>query len=148
LVLSCAEEAFSGYISPHPRPADLAIGPLFIANGKRLATASPAGYGNRGLYKIPFVLLAGSAATVRIAAPARLHVMIVVSGYHVGGVAAVSYHACPRRTGFFPQYFAFSHGQVHGCVPLDVTIGGRPRVHHIVLSLFAGTCPSQHPDPA
>ncbi len=146
LLLTCAQEAFPGYparpIPPHPQPAELAIGPLFIANGKRLATANPASFGDHGSYKVAFVLLPGSAVTVTIAAPARGQVVIDIPGSPVGGVAAASYHSCPNATGFFAQGFAFTHhGQTRGCVPLDVTIGHRPQVHRVMLSLFAGTCP-------
>jgi hypothetical protein len=60
----------------------------------------------------------------------------------VGGVAAVSYHACPHATGFFAQGFAFTDGRARGCVPLDVWIGNEPGVRQVTLSLFAGSCPS------
>ena len=80
--------------------------------------------------------------TVTIAAPARGHVVIDIPGSPVGGVAAASYHSCPHAMGFFAQGFAFTHhGQTRGCVPLDVTIGHRPPVHRVMLSLFAGPCP-------
>jgi len=76
-----------------------------------------------------------------IAAPARGRVVIDIPGFPAGGVAAVSYHSCPHVTGSFAQSFTFTHGQTHGCVPLDVTIGHRPQVHHLTPSLFAGNCP-------
>jgi hypothetical protein len=146
LALSCADESFPGYpdppIPPRPQPHDLAIGPLIIVNGKRLATADPAGYGEHGSYKIPLVLLPGRTATVTIGAQARGRVVIENPDSPVGGVAAVAYHACPHATGFFAQGFAFTDGRARGCVPLDVRIGSEPGVRHITLSLFAGSCPS------
>jgi hypothetical protein len=39
-----------------PRPGDLAVGPLIIPNGKRLAAADPAGWGEHGDYKVPFIV--------------------------------------------------------------------------------------------
>ena len=94
LALSCADESFPGYpdppIPPRPQPHDLAIGPLIIVNGKRLATADPAGYGEHGSYKIPLVLLPGRTATVTIGAQARGRVVIDNPYSPVGGVAAAS----------------------------------------------------------
>jgi len=149
LALSCAEESFPGYpdppVPPRARPADLAIGPLIIVNGKRLATADPAGYGQHGTYKIPLVVLPGRVVTVTIAAPAREWVAIDNPYAHLRGVSdvtAATYRSCPHATGFFAQGFAFSGGRVRGCVPLEVRIGGEPRVRHVTLSLFAGSCPS------
>jgi hypothetical protein len=129
-------------IPPRPQPHDLAIGPLIIVNGKRLATADPAGYGEHGSYKIPLVLLPGRTATVTIGAQARGRVVIDNPYSPVGGVAAASYHACPHATGFFAQGFAFTDGRARGCVPLDVRIGNERGIRHVTLSLFAGSCPS------
>ena len=150
LLLSCAAEVFPGYPDPpvprQPQPGDLVIGPLFITNGKVLATENPAqhgyaSYGHSGrFYKIPFVLVPGSTATVTIAAPARGHVVIDIAS--VGGVTAASYHSCPHVTGFFAQGFAFTAPPFRGCVPLDVRIDREPQVRHVTLSLFAGSCPS------
>lgn len=149
LPLSCAEESFPGYpdppIPPRARPGDLAIGPLIIVNGKRLATADPAGYGQHGSYKVPLVVLPGRVVTVTIAAPARAWVTIDNPYAHQRGVSDVTaaiYHSCPHATGFFAQGFAFGGGRVRGCVPLDVRIGNETRVRHVTLSLFAGSCPS------
>jgi hypothetical protein len=146
LLLSCAQESFTEAPVPQqPQPGDLVIGPLFIVNGKRLATANPAGYGDHGSYKIPFIVTMGSTVTVTIAAPARGQVVIDnpyadLSG--VGGVTAATYRSCSREAGFFAQGFAFTRGQTRGCVPLDVRIGHKPQVHRVTLSLFAGSCAS------
>jgi hypothetical protein len=43
--------------------------------------------------------------------------------------------------GFYAQGFAFTGGQVRGCVPLEVRSGGQPQVRRVTLSLFAGSCP-------
>jgi len=144
LLLSCGEESFPEPPVPQqPQPGDLAIGPLFIVNGKRLATASPAGYGDHGSYKIPIIVTMGSTVTVTIAAPARGQVMIDNPYAHLAGVsdlAAATYRSCSHIAGFFAQGFAFTHGQTRGCVPLDVRIGHQPQVHQVMLSLFAGSC--------
>ena len=144
LLLSCGEESFTESPVPQqPQPGDLAIGPLFIVNGKRLATASPAGYGDHGSYKIPIIVTMGSTVTVTIAAPVRGQVMIDNPYAHLAGVsdlAAATYRSCSHIAGLFAQGFAFTHGQTRGCVPLDVRIGHQPQVHHVMLSLFAGSC--------
>ena len=144
LLLSCGEESFTEPPVPQqPQPGDLAIGPLFIVNGKRLATASPAGYGDHGSYKIPIIVTMGSTVTVTIAAPARGQVVIDNPYAHLAGVsdlAAATYRSCSHIAGFFAQGFTFTHGQTRGCVPLDVRIGHQPQVHHVMLSLFAGSC--------
>jgi hypothetical protein len=145
LVLSCAEESFAGGSDPapqQPQPGDLAVGPLFIVNGKRLATADPAGYGSHGSYKVPLAILRGFTATVTIGVQARGQVVIDNPYAPAGGVVSASYHPCPGPPGFFAQGFAFTHGQTRGCVPLDVKIGHQPQVRHVTLSLFAGPCPS------
>jgi hypothetical protein len=144
LLLSCGEESFTEPPVPQqPQPDDLAIGPLFIVNGKRLATASPAAYGDHGSYKIPVIVTMGSTVTVTIAAPARGQVMIDNPYAHLAGVrdlAAATYRSCSHIAGFFAQGFTFTHGQTRGCVPLDVRIGHQPQLHHVMLSLFAGSC--------
>jgi hypothetical protein len=43
-------------------------------------------------------------------------------------------------SGFYAQGFAFTDGQIRGCVPLEVKIGGQPQVRRVTLSLFAGSC--------
>lgn len=142
VVFSCAEESFSGDapVPQRPQPGDLAIGPLIIPGGQRLATADPAGYGDHGSYKIPFVVTAGATVTVTIAEPARGHV-VISNPYAPAGVTAATYRPCPRVAGFFAQGFAFTGGQTRGCVPLEVKIGDQRRVRHVTLSLFAGSCP-------
>jgi hypothetical protein len=146
LLLSCGEESFtSAPVPQQPQPGDLAIGPLVIVSGKRLATASPAGYGEHGTYKTPIIVTMGSTVTLTIAASARGQVMIDNPYAHLAGVsdlAAATYRSCSHIAGFFAQGFAFTHGQTRGCVPLDVTIGRQPQVHHVTLSLFAGPCSS------
>lgn len=143
LLLSCAEESFLDPPVPQqPQPGDLVIGPLFIVGGKRLATANPADYGDHGSYKIPLVLAPGSTATVTIAAQARGQVVISTPYSPAGGVVAASYHSCSQAPGFFAQGFAFTGGRIRGCVPLNVSIDHEPRVHHVTISLFAGSCAS------
>jgi hypothetical protein len=141
LLVSCGQESFSDPPPPaQAQPGDLAIGPLYVANGRRLATVSPADYSSNGSWKVPFVVAPGATATVEIGKNGRGQV--VISGPYTpgGGVVAATYRSCAGKTGFFAQNFTFLHGQTHGCVPLEVTIGaGRP-VLHATLSLAAGTC--------
>jgi hypothetical protein len=140
LLLSCAQESFPG--DPHlPTPGDLAIGPLFILNGK---VQAPAGSGDHGSYpKVPFAVVPGSTVTVTIGAQARGHVGIenpyaYTSG--IGLITSATYHPCSDRSGFFAQGFAFTHGQTRGCVPLNVKIDHQPLVRHVTISLGAGSC--------
>jgi hypothetical protein len=155
LVLTCAAEAFTGTpgtgppVPSRPRPEDLGIGPLYIINGRALADESPAQYGYTSYghsgrsYKIPLVVRTGSTATLTIGAPARGHVVIdnpSAQNLGLGGVTSITYRSCPHAQGFFAQGFAFTHRPPRGCVPIDVTIGNRPPVHHVTLSLFAGPC--------
>jgi hypothetical protein len=144
LMLSCAQESFPGYPSqmPHlPTPGDLAIGPLFILNGKLQALA---GSGDHGSYpKIPFAVVPGSTVTVTIGAQARGQVGIdnpYAANSGIGLVAAATYHSCSDPPGFFAQGFTFTHGQTRGCVPLDVRIDHQPLVRHVTISLGAGSC--------
>jgi hypothetical protein len=144
LVLSCAQESFLPYPSSvprHPGPADLAVGPLFIINGKRQASASS---GDLGSYpKIPFVVVPGSVVTVTIGAQARAHVGIdnpYARAWGVGLVTAATYRPCSGQMGFFAQGFTFSRGQIRGCVPLSVQIDHERLVRHVTISLGAGAC--------
>ena len=143
VVFGCAEESFPGggaTVPQQPKPGDLAIGPLIIPGGQRLATARPAEYGEHGSYKIPVIVPMGSTVTVTIEPPARGHV-VISNPYAPAGVTAATYRPCPHVPGFYAQGFAFTDGQIRGCVPLEVKIGGQPRVRRVTLSLFAGSCP-------
>jgi hypothetical protein len=141
VVFGCAEQSFGGdtAVRGRPQPGDLAIGPLIIPGGQRLATADPAGYGEHGSYKIAFIVTMGATVTVTIGPPARGHV-VISNSYVSAGVTAATYQPCPHQVGFFPQYLAFTGGQVRGCVPLEVQAGDQPRVRRVTLSLFAGSC--------
>lgn len=128
----------------HPGPADLVIGPLDITGGKALATETPAehGYSSYGrggrFYKDGLMVATGATVTVTIGPPARGHVVIDLGP--LGGRTSVTYHGCAHTPAGFAQGWAFTHPPYRGCVPLDVTIGNRPPVHHVTLSLFAGPC--------
>jgi hypothetical protein len=125
---------------PHmPQPGDLAVGPLVIVDGKKVATGDPAGWGDGGSYKIPVFVPRGLTVTVTIDPPARGHV-VIVQPYAPHGVTAATYRPCANVTGFFAQGFAFTDGQIRGCVPLEVRVGGQARVQRATLSLFAGSC--------
>jgi hypothetical protein len=139
-VFSCAAESFAGGSVPvPPQPGDLAVGPLVIIGGKKLAGADPAGWGEHGSYKIPFFVPRGSTVTVTIGPPARGHV-VIDNPYAPRGVTAATYRPCRHATGFFAQGFAFTDGRIRGCVPLEVRAGDQARVRHVTLSLFAGSC--------
>ena len=138
VVFGCAEESFTeAGIPQQPQPGDLAIGPLIVPGGQRLATGDPSGYGEHGSYKIPFVVTMGATVTVTIEPPARGHV-VISNPYAPAGVTAATYRPCPHVPGFYAQGFAFTGGQVRGCVPLEVKAGHQ--VRHVTLSLFAGSC--------
>jgi hypothetical protein len=139
-VFSCAEESFAGNPMPQmPEPGDLAVGPLVIISGKKVATGDPSGWGDHGRYKIPFMVTMGSTVTVTIDPPARGHV-VIDNPYAPHGVTAATYRPCPHVAGFYAQGFTFTNGQVRGCVPLEVRVGDQARVHRVTLSLFAGSC--------
>ena len=153
LVVSCDAESWPGPPSPPapvtPGPRDLAVGPMYFPGGLALATHTPAqwGYapfGRHGrFYKLPLVLRPGATVTVTIRASARSHAVIAAPGagqLGPGGVTSATYHACRHAGGFFAQGFAFTGPPFRGCVPLEVTVGGQALVHHITLSLFAGSC--------
>ena len=139
-VFSCAEESFpGGPMPPMPEPGDLAVGPLVIISGKAVATGDPSGFGEHGSYKIPFFVPSGSTVTVTIDPPARGHV-VIDNPYARHGVTAATYRPCANVTGFYAQGFAFTDGQIRGCVPLEVRVAGQARVQRVTLSLFAGSC--------
>jgi hypothetical protein len=138
-VFSCGEESFlPGPMPKMPGPGDLAVGPLVIIDGNKVANADPAGWGQHGSYKIPFFVPRGSTVTVTIDPPARGHV--VIDNPYAHRVTAATYRPCANVTGFFAQGFAFTNGQIRGCVPLEVRVGGQARVQRVTLSLFAGSC--------
>jgi hypothetical protein len=151
MVLSCAAEVWPGYPDPpapaSPGPHDLAIGPMYFADGLTLASKTPAwdGYapfGRHGrFYKIGVVVRPGATVTVTIGATARGHVAIglVVNGSD-RGATSVTYHACRKAGGFYAQAFAFTRPPFRSCVPLSVMVSGQARVRHVTLSLFAGSC--------
>jgi hypothetical protein len=145
LVLSCAQESLLPYLSSpvprHPGPGDLAVGPLFIINGKLRASASSGDHGS--FPKMPFVVVPGSVVTVVIGAQARAHVGIdnpYAKAWGVGLVTAATYRPCSGQMGFFAQGFTFSHGETRGCVPLSVQIDHERLVRHVTISLGAGAC--------
>ena len=138
-VFSCAEESFlAGPVPKMPEPGDLTVGPLVIIDGNKVANADPAGWGDHGSYKIPFFVPRGTTVTVTIDPPARGHV--VIDSPYAHRVTAATYRPCSQVTGFFAQGFAFTNGQIRGCVPLEVRVGGQARVQRVTLSLFAGSC--------
>ena len=138
-VFSCSEESFlPGPMPKMPGPGDLAVGPLVIIDGNKVTNADPAGWGQHGSYKIPFFVPRGSTVTVTIDPPARGHV--VIDNPYAHRVTAATYRPCANVTGFFAQGFAFTNGQIRGCVPLEVRVGGQARVQRVTLSLFAGSC--------
>ncbi len=139
-VFSCAEESFlAGPVPKMPEPGDLTVGPLVIIDGKKVANADPAGWGDHGSYKIPFFVPRGLTVTVTIDPPARGHV-VIDNPYARHGVTAATYRPCANVTGFYAQGFAFTDGQIRGCVPLEVRVGDQARVQRVTLSLFAGSC--------
>lgn len=139
-VFSCGEESFLvGSMPQIPEPGDLALGPLIIISGKAVATGDPSGWGEHGSYKIPFFVTGRSTVTVTIDAPARGHV-VIDNPYAPHGVTAATYRPCSNVPGFFAQGFNFTDGQIRGCVPLEVRVGGQARVQRVTLSLFAGSC--------
>jgi hypothetical protein len=138
-VFSCAEESFlAGPVRKTPEPGDLTAGPLVIIDGNKVANADPAGWGDHGSYKIPFFVPRGTTVTVTIDPPARGHV--VIDSPYAHRVTAATYRPCANVTGFFAQGFAFTNGQIRGCVPLEVRVGDQARVQRVTLSLFAGSC--------
>jgi hypothetical protein len=142
LVFSCGEESFASPPPPQQaQPGDLAVGPLVIISGKKLATADPADWGEHGSYKIPIMVTMGSTVTITIDPPARGHV-VINNPYAPHGVTAATYRPCRNVAGFFAQGFNFTNGQVRGCVPLEVRVGDgdEARVHRVTISLFAGSC--------
>src|ERR1039457_3611458 len=107
LVLTCADESFPGApsspVPQTPQRGDLVVGPLFIVEGKVLADAGPAGYGEHGRYKVPIIVKMGRTVTMTIAPPARGEVVIDNPYSPVGGVVSATYHSCANEAGFFAQ---------------------------------------------
>ena len=134
------EESFlADSVRKMPEPGDLTVGPLVIIDGNKVANADPAGWGDRGSYKIPFFVPRGSTVTVTIDPPARGHV-VIDNPYALHGVTAATYHSCLGVHGFFAQGFKFTDGRIRGCVPLEVRVAGQARAQRVTLSLFAGSC--------
>ena len=134
------EESFlADSVRKMPEPGDLTVGPLVIIDGNKVANADPAGWGDRGSYKIPFFVPRGTTVTVTIDPPARGHV-VIDNPYALHGVTAATYRPCANVTGFYAQGFAFTDGRIRGCVPLEVRVAGQARVRRVTLSLFAGSC--------
>ena len=102
-VFSCAEESFlPGSMPQTPEPGDLAVGPLVIIDGKKVANADPAGWGDHGSYKIPFFVPRESTVTVTIDPPARGHV-VIDNPYAPHGVTAATYRPCRNVRGSTPR---------------------------------------------
>jgi hypothetical protein len=140
LLLSCGQESFSDPSPPpQPQPGDLAIGPLYVVNGRRLSAVSPAGYSDHGSWKVPIVVARGATATVEIA-PRAWGLVVISNPYSPVGVVAATYRSCADKTGFFAQSFTFLHGRTRGCVPLDVKVGDGQPILHATVSLAAGSC--------
>ena len=116
---------------------------MYFPGGLALAAYTPAQYGyapfgrHGRFYKLPLVVRPGATVTVTIGASARGHAMIATGPARA---TSATYHACRNPGGFFAQGFAFTNGQVRGCVPLEVRSGDQSRVRHFTLSLFAGSC--------
>jgi hypothetical protein len=150
LISSCDAEAWPVPDQPaSPGPQDLAVGPMYFAGVRGLATETPAqhGYapfGRHGrFYKFGLVVRPGATVTVTIRASARGHAVMDTpraDQLGLGGVTSATYHACRKAGGFFAQGFAFTLPPFRGCVPLAVTVGGEASVRHVTLSLFAGSC--------
>jgi hypothetical protein len=144
-VLSCGQESFSsGSPQVNPGPGDVAVGPLIIVNGRRLFNADTAPQYSWSS-KSPFVVADGATVTVTVAGPARGRFVIDNPYADLAGIGAVTsatYHACTHQdgNGFFAQGFAFTHGPVLGCVPLDVRIGDQPHVRHVTVTLAGRSC--------
>jgi hypothetical protein len=64
----------------------------------------------------------------------------VIDAPYAHRVTAATYRPCANVTGFYAQGFAFTDGQIRGCVPVEVRVGGQARVQRVTLSLFAGSC--------
>jgi hypothetical protein len=141
-VLTCEQEAtqFTGGLPP-AGPHDVAFGPGYFPQARRIATASPPIVpGRRGTYKLPPVVDPAATVTMTIARSARSYVVQQNPWSSPAGSQSVTYKACAHKPGFFPQSFRFTDGRLRGCVPIDVRVNGQRSTRHIVLSLFAGRC--------
>ena len=152
LVITCGMEAWPGSPAPpapvRPGRRDLAVGPLYFAGARSLASTKPArhGYapfGRHGrFYKFGMVVRPGTTVTVTIGASQRGHAVIALAE---GAATSVTYHACRRAGGFFAQGFAFTRPPYRGCVPVSARIGNSAAVWNGVVSLFAGSCAAGRP---
>jgi len=141
-VLTCAEEAtqFENTLPP-AGPHDVAFGPGYFPQARRLATATPhIAPGRRGTYKLPPVVNPGATVNLTIAGGARSYVVQQNPWSPPGGSQSVTYKACADEPGFFPQSFRFTDGRLRGCVPINVRVNGQRTTRQIVLSLFSGRC--------
>ncbi len=126
-----------------PGPDDVVAGPVIWRGLKGLATGDPASFGYQdadgGHYKVGVGIRAGTTATVMIGPEARGQAGLKYGqawGYRP--VDGVRFTACPDGDTWFVGGF-FVKG--HRCVPLDVTAEDAQPVR-VVVSLFAGDCPS------
>jgi hypothetical protein len=122
----------------------VAVGPLIIVNGSRLFKADTAPQFPWSS-KTPFIVADGATVTVTVAGPARGRFVIdnpYADTAGIGPLTSVTYHACAHQNGngFFAQGFAFTHGPVLGCVPLDVRIGSQSLVRHVTVMLAGRSC--------
>ncbi|MEU2616275.1 hypothetical protein ABZ570_32640 [Micromonospora sp. NPDC007271] len=126
-----------------PGPDDVVAGPVIWRGLKAMATGDPASFGYQdadgGHYKVGVGVQAGTTVTVMIGPEARGRAGLKYGqawGYRP--VEGVRFAACPDGDTWFVGGF-FVKGR--RCVPLDVTADGSRPVR-VVVSLFAGRCPS------
>jgi hypothetical protein len=97
LVMTCGMEAWPGPPSPpapvRPGRRDLAVGPLYFAGARSMASNKPALYGyapfrrHGRFYKFGMVVRPGTTVTVTIGASQRGHAVIARGRGHVAGRA-------------------------------------------------------------
>lgn len=126
-----------------PVPEDFVIGPLrYSAAGAWAAMRPPEGVRQPDgwyFYKTGAVVRPGVTATAAVASEARAYAAIVVGGGPDTGSSAVTYTACPRPPDtVWPGGFLLTRRTA--CLPLDVTVAGRPGTRRVVLSVYHGRC--------